>query len=438
MDLSELFTASARQVLPVARAKGLVSYFDYRGPDIRVLLDENLLRAALHQLFMAVTESLDQGFVTLVAETAMVETDRCAITVHAAGTGRIAPEADLASVLLQLGVPSSDLSRTGGVAWQALLQHGAPDIEVAMAFRHERGVGLLYSWHAVVPALPVPAHDAPHASGAPAWLVSALPGGLDSVEIRLRRQGWDVIRLDSLHAVQGLLAGPVAGGEMPPPLLLMVGESVQDNLGALQALSALPSATRRVLAVVAGSPTLTARDATHVDIRVLPMSPAEMDDFARHVDPGCSTVLSRGSVPVPQYAQALRRVLVVEDNAVNQLVARGLLELLGCEVEVAADGVGAIACCRARPPDLVLMDMHMPVLDGLETARALRRLQHQGVVPPFPIVAATATHEAQGCPAALAAGMDGFLSKPLALRQLDDEMHRVLPMQPLLPGVAAS
>jgi CheY-like chemotaxis protein len=80
----------------------------------------------------------------------------------------------------------------------------------------------------------------------------------------------------------------------------------------------------------------------------------------------------------------------------------------------------------------MLMDVHMPVLDGLETTRQLRTLQRQGLVPPFPIVAATAMHSVQGRQDCLAAGMDGYLEKPLDVRALDDEMHRVLPMQPVL------
>jgi CheY-like chemotaxis protein len=127
----------------------------------------------------------------------------------------------------------------------------------------------------------------------------------------------------------------------------------------------------------------------------------------------------------------MRHVLAADDNLVNQLVARGLLELLGCEVELAADGLQAIDCCRTRPPDLVLMDVHMPRLDGLEATRQLRSLQRQGRVPPFPIVAATAMHSVQGRRDCLAAGMDGYLEKPLDVQALNAEIRRVLPMQPL-------
>jgi CheY-like chemotaxis protein len=77
------------------------------------------------------------------------------------------------------------------------------------------------------------------------------------------------------------------------------------------------------------------------------------------------------------------------------------------------------------------MDVHLPVLDGLEATRQLRAPQRQGVVPPFPIVAATAMHSVQGRQYCMAAGMDGYLEKPLDMHALNDEMRRVLPMQPL-------
>jgi CheY-like chemotaxis protein len=429
MDLFELFTESARQVLPAARAKGLVSYFDYRGPNIELAIGGDLMRAAMHRLLLTLTESIDQGFIALSAVAALVDTGRCIVTVVAAGTGVFASDEALASVLQRHGVQGIVVAGPDvRLHWQETMATDPP-IDIALRLRKEPDEGLAITWQATLPARAIEEPDPGEASGAPAWLVTAIPGGLDSVEYRLRRQGWHVTMLRSLQEAQTRLH---AAPDAAQPMLLMVAESTQATLADFAQLARFSPATWLVLAVLNGSPTLQVRGSTPIDIRALPLSPAEIDAMTRHVDPRVSTTLSRQAAPVPRYGQAMRRVLVADDNFVNQLVARGLLELLGCEVEIAADGQQAIDCCRARPPDLVLMDVHMPMFDGLRATEQLRALQRQGVLPPFPIVAATAMHSGPGRQACLAAGMDGYLAKPLDVRALDDEMHRVLPMQPLL------
>ncbi|WP_029002237.1 response regulator [Azohydromonas australica] len=429
MDFSELFTESARQVRLLAHAKGLVSFFDYRGPNIDLGIDRDLMRSAMHRLLLVLMESIAHGFVTLSAEAAVADTDRWLVTVTAAGTGAFAPDDTLACVLQRHGIRGVDVAGPDMHAqWQEPLAT-QPAIDVALSLHKARGETVAITWQATLPARLIDEPAPAQADGAPAWLVTDVPGGLGSVDYRLRRQGWHVRLLPSLHAAQSLLdEGSPAG----PPMLLMVAESAPTTLADLERLRQLSPATWLVLAVLNGSPALRARGATPVDIRVLPLSRAEIDALARHVDPRLSTARSRQTSPVPQYGQAMRRVLAVDDNPFNQLVVRGLLELLGCEVEIAADGQQAIACCRAQPPDLVLMDVHMPGMDGLEATRQLRALQRQGVVPPFPIVAATAMHPVQGRQDCLAAGMDGYLDKPLDVQVLNDEMHRVLPMQPQL------
>jgi PAS domain S-box-containing protein len=111
-------------------------------------------------------------------------------------------------------------------------------------------------------------------------------------------------------------------------------------------------------------------------------------------------------------------VLVVEDNQVNQLVAVGLLESLGCEVDVAADGVEAVALLTG-PHDYaaVLMDCRMPRLDGFDATRQVRR--HEGDGQRVPIIAMTASAlegERERC---LAAGMDDYLTKPVDAGELE-------------------
>jgi signal transduction histidine kinase/DNA-binding response OmpR family regulator len=110
------------------------------------------------------------------------------------------------------------------------------------------------------------------------------------------------------------------------------------------------------------------------------------------------------------------RVLVVEDNPVNQKVARRILERFGCEVEIAEHGAEAIERCERSQFALVLMDMQMPVMDGL-TATTLIRQRELGKRR-TPIVALTANAMNGEYDRCMAVGMDGFLTKPLDIERL--------------------
>ncbi|MGZ4466515.1 MAG: response regulator [Nocardioides sp.] len=133
-------------------------------------------------------------------------------------------------------------------------------------------------------------------------------------------------------------------------------------------------------------------------------------------------LVGRPPAPVPAPESAVPamgvRVLVVEDNQVNQLVAIGLLESLGCAVDVANDGAEAVEML-ARPHEYaaVLMDCRMPRLDGFDATRAVRA--HEPAGHRVPIIAMTASAlegERERC---LAAGMDDFLTKPVDAAELE-------------------
>ena len=109
-------------------------------------------------------------------------------------------------------------------------------------------------------------------------------------------------------------------------------------------------------------------------------------------------------------------VLVVEDNVVNQKVAAGLLKRLGATVELAANGVEAVAKCRDNEYDVVLMDCHMPEMDGYEATMEIRKMD--GALRHLPIVALTAGVSGEERLKALQAGMDGFLAKPVNREEL--------------------
>ena len=106
------------------------------------------------------------------------------------------------------------------------------------------------------------------------------------------------------------------------------------------------------------------------------------------------------------------RVLVAEDNAVNQQIAAGMLERIGHEAVVAANGREALALLEREAFDLVLMDVQMPELDGLETTVAIRERERVegGHLPVVAVTAHAMKGDAERC---LAAGMDGYVAKPL-------------------------
>jgi signal transduction histidine kinase/CheY-like chemotaxis protein len=117
------------------------------------------------------------------------------------------------------------------------------------------------------------------------------------------------------------------------------------------------------------------------------------------------------------------RVLVVEDNPTNQIVARRLLEQLGACVSVADDGASGVAAASTGDFDLILMDVQMPGMDGLEAARLIRALP--GGAAHAPIIALTANVMAHQRAAYLAAGMNGVVAKPISPTALVNEIQRL-------------
>lgn len=126
--------------------------------------------------------------------------------------------------------------------------------------------------------------------------------------------------------------------------------------------------------------------------------------------------------------QLAGRVLVVEDNVVNQKVAGKLLESLGLDAVVVDNGQAAIEAHAREQVDLILMDLRMPGLSGLETTRMIRANEAAGARTP--IVALTANAMREDIEACLDAGMDDFLAKPVQRKTLRATLIRWLPVRP--------
>jgi CheY-like chemotaxis protein len=117
-------------------------------------------------------------------------------------------------------------------------------------------------------------------------------------------------------------------------------------------------------------------------------------------------------------------VLVVDDNPVNLMVALRLVELLGYQAEGAANGRVALEALQRRSFAAVLMDCHMPEMDGFEATERIRAMQ--GELSRTPIVALTASAMPEEVAACRRAGMDSVIAKPLTIEQLRDALAEPL------------
>jgi CheY-like chemotaxis protein len=134
-------------------------------------------------------------------------------------------------------------------------------------------------------------------------------------------------------------------------------------------------------------------------------------------------------LPLPERRKGFR-ILLAEDNLVNQLLAVRLLEKRGHHVQVAGDGREALEKLKTAEFDLILMDVQMPVMGGFEAAAAIREME-KGTGKHIPIIALTAhavTGDRERC---LAAGMDGYVAKPIHPEKLLEQIEALIPLVPL-------
>ncbi len=121
------------------------------------------------------------------------------------------------------------------------------------------------------------------------------------------------------------------------------------------------------------------------------------------------------------------RVLVAEDNLTNQIVVKGMLEILGCSVALTANGREAVLMAQKGRYDIIFMDCQMPELDGYSATAEIRAMEQDSGREPTPIIALTAHVMSGDREHCLQAGMDDYLGKPLQQNQLQDTLKKWLP-----------
>jgi PAS domain S-box-containing protein len=422
-DLSAMIEDVTELLSLRAQAKGLeiASYVDERLP-VRVLGDEARLRQVLTNLVGNAIKFTETGGVAIVVEPGIWPGD-ISFKVRDTGIGISRDEQD--RIFGEFEQSESGSNHPGAGLGLAICKRIVERMQGRISVESAPGAGALFEVAAPLP----PAKDATDRSPiatpdlsrhavmivAPANIEAALlarrltrwgakvavaPNEAVAVAL-LPERSWDAVLIDQSLGRESLTALLQATRGVPCRLVTMTPQA----RGELEDLKAQGFSGYLIKPVRAVSLAARLRAGT--------------DGFAKLPD----------SEPVPLRPQhAAQRgglsVLVAEDNEVNVLLARALLQKLGHRPVIASNGVEALDSFRAAqsagmPYDLILMDVRMDGLDGLETTRRIRQAEAAGNMRRTPIIALTANAFPEHREACIAAGMDGFLAKPLDREKLE-------------------
>ena len=164
------------------------------------------------------------------------------------------------------------------------------------------------------------------------------------------------------------------------------------------------------------------------DIQGFLIKPIDLHELVATLNRWSSThAQARDCAPAPSaWSPLSARVLLAEDTPINQMLASLILTRMGCDVVLANNGLEAVDAFAAGPFDLVLMDIQMPEMGGIEATQAIREMERQQSRRPTPIIAVTANALKGDRQRYLDAGMDGYVSKPISVEALKSEIQRLL------------
>jgi len=400
---------------PRAQAKGLeiCSYVDERLP-MQVIGDAPRLRQVLLNLAGNAIKFTECGGLSIVAEPGD-QTDEILISVHDTGIGISA--ADQARIFLEFEqADGGPTRRFGGSGLGLAISKGIVEA-MGGAIAVESGSGSGATFHVSLP-LPGAENIAERLLAIPELtgenVLIAAPGMLEASLIARRLARWGA---RTKIVPDDKVAATLLPEEMWTTVLVDHALGTHACTAFARAAAAIPR--RLVLITPAMRGELPAlKEAGFSGYLIKPVRVASL--AARMSADDAFDLAAAEAVSAPGTAPAAGglSILVAEDNEINALLARALLLKLGHQPIMAANGIEAITRWReahaaGAPFDRVLMDVHMPGLDGLEATRRIRAIEAEAGVARTPVLALTANAFTEDRDACYAAGMDGFLVKPL-------------------------
>jgi PAS domain S-box-containing protein len=384
----------------------------FEGDPVRV-------RQVLLNLLSNAVKFTEQGSVAIAVT---MEGDRLGVAVEDTGIG-IATEAQGRLFEMFTQADSSTSRRFGGTGLGLAISRRLVEMMGGeIGFTSQLGQGSIFRISLPLGHLGYATPTARHLDGRRVLVVDDNPREATAIADELERAGARVETAAS--AVTGIERLRSAAVEGSPFFGAVIDHRMEFVTGAdLLAMTASDNALadlRRVLLIARGDAAL--KDATERQINCQPMAkPFRYGELVRAL---AGTAPSRTALaPAPSHpAGSGLNVLLVEDNEINQQVAMGMLKAFGHTVDVAGDAADGVAMVCRNDYDVVLMDVQLPDMDGMQATSLIRSLQ--GAKARIPVIALTANAMEGDRERCLAAGMDDYLPKPIRKKALAEMLDR--------------
>ena len=415
-DVEALLQGVAELLSPTAYAGG-VEIVWWVAPEVPLLLtDDGRLRQILFNLAGNAVKFAEAGGVTLSAGVVARHPAGVRVRFEVADTGP-GLDADAQAAVFEEFVQTEAGVRAGGAGLGlAIVKRLADAFGGRVGVESAPGAGAVFWFEADFVAVDRPAVD-PSLAGLTVGVVSPSPIVRAAAARQIEACGGHPVCAETAKTLSASVQIVLIDGSAP---------RVRPRKGVPSLILLAPEARRRI------GPARAAGFAGYL------IKPLRRQSVAARI----RAVLGEASAPAPNAVfederagasekSSGARVLLVEDNPVNALLAKALLAREGCLVDRAATGEEALQAAARVPYDLILMDLRMPDMDGLSAARVLRT---RGVR--IPIVALTANGFEEDRRACLAAGMDDFLTKPLSPHALVTALRRWTAPRPATEAAA--